>query len=238
MYLYHAKNLIKKYKNGEEELYALNDVDVYFEQNKINTILGPSGSGKTTSLNMLSGLDRIDSGEILFEGEDISKLKEKGLTKYRRDNIGFIFQSYNLISTLTARENVELGAYLSKDALNVDEVLEEVGLTDHKDKYPHQLSGGMQQRVTIAMAIINNPKILIADEPTTALDITTSVQILYLLKEIMKNYGISILFITHDISLAAMFIILKLVLIISAGNDTKLPNGSFLIALITSGTLL
>lgn len=194
---YECHNLVKKYHSGGGELYALKNVDVNFEQGKITTILGPSGSGKTTLLNMVSGLDKVDSGEILFEGTDISGYSESKLSKYRRENTGFIFQSYNLISTLSVRENIELGEYLSKNSLDIDEILEEVGLTEHADKFPHQLSGGQQQRVAIARAIINNPAVVIADEPTGNLDPESSKEIMNLLEEISRR-GTTVVMVTHD----------------------------------------
>ena len=202
--LYEAKNLIKKYKSGEGDLFALNNVSVVFEAEKINTILGPSGSGKTTLLNMLSGLDYVNSGELIFDGVDIAKYNDKKMTEYRRNNIGFIFQSYNLISTLTVRENVELGAYLSKDPLDIDEVLEQVGLEDHKGKYPHQLSGGQQQRVAIARVLVKNPKVIFCDEPTGALDEKSGRNILELLQNLNKKYKTTLIMVTHNPNIANM----------------------------------
>lgn len=202
--LYSAKNLVKKYKAGDDYLYALNGVDIDFENGKINTILGPSGSGKTTLLNILSGLDDVTTGEIMFEGNDISKYGQKQLTKYRRENIGFIFQSYNLISTLTLRENVELGAYLSKNPQNVDDILEEVGLTDHKNKYPHQISGGQQQRVAIARVLVKNPKIIFCDEPTGALDEESGRKVLDLLQKLNKKYKTTLIMVTHNPNIGDM----------------------------------
>lgn len=202
--LYSAKNLVKKYKAGDDYLYALNGVDIDFENGKINTILGPSGSGKTTLLNILSGLDDVTTGEIIFEGNDISKYGQKQLTKYRRENIGFIFQSYNLISTLTLRENVELGAYLSKNPQNVDDILEEVGLTDHKNKYPHQISGGQQQRVAIARVLVKNPKIIFCDEPTGALDEESGRKVLDLLQKLNEKYKTTLIMVTHNPNIGDM----------------------------------
>jgi len=203
-YLYHGIGLTKKYQSGGEELYALNEVDVYFEQEKINTILGPSGSGKTTLLNMLSGLDKIDSGVINFLGTDIAKYNDKKMTKYRRDNTGFIFQSYNLISTLTVYENVELGAHLSKDALDIDEVIEQVGLSEHKFKFPHQLSGGQQQRVAIARVLVKNPKVIFCDEPTGALDEKSGRIVLDLLQKLNEKYKTTLIMVTHNPNIAHM----------------------------------
>lgn len=202
--LYEAKNLKKKYHSGEGYLYALDGVSVSFEDSKVNTILGPSGSGKTTLLNMLSGLDKIDTGEILFQGTDIAKYKDAKMTKYRRDNIGFIFQSYNLISTLTVRENVELGEYLSANALDVDEVLEQVGLKEHQDKFPHQLSGGQQQRVAIARVLVKNPKVIFCDEPTGALDEESGRIVLDLLQKLNERYKTTLIMVTHNPNIADM----------------------------------
>lgn len=201
---YECKNLVKKYKSGAGELYALKEVNVGFEQGKITTILGPSGSGKTTLLNMVSGLDKIDSGEIIFEGTDISRYSEAKLSKYRRDNTGFIFQSYNLISTLSVRENIELGHYLSKNSLDIDEILEEVGLTEHGDKYPHQLSGGQQQRVAIARVLVKNPKVMFCDEPTGALDEVSGRKVLELLQSLNTKYGTTLVMVTHNPNIANM----------------------------------
>ncbi len=202
--MYKCVDLVKKYKSGEGYLYALNHVNVDIQSGKINTILGPSGSGKTTLLNMLSALDDVDSGEIIFQGKDISKLNEKKKTLYRRENTGFIFQSYNLISTLTVRENVELGEYLSKRSLSVDDVIEQVGLSEHKDKYPHQLSGGQQQRVAIARVLVKNPKVIFCDEPTGALDEESGRIVLDLLQKLNKEYNTTLVMVTHNPNIANM----------------------------------
>ncbi len=201
---YETKDLVKKYKAGEEELFALDGVSISLEEEKINTILGPSGSGKTTFLNMLSGLDQVDSGQILFHGTDIAFYNEKKKTIYRRDNTGFIFQSYNLISTLTVRENVELGAYISNNPLDIDEVIEEVGLTEHKNKYPHQLSGGQQQRVAIARVLVKNPKVIFCDEPTGALDEKSGRKVLELLQNLNETYKTTLIMVTHNPNIADM----------------------------------
>lgn len=201
---YECKQLVKKYHSGSGELYALNKVDINFEKGKITTILGPSGSGKTTLLNMISGLDKIDSGQILFEGTDISKYSESELSKYRRNNTGFIFQSYNLISTLTVRENIELGQYLSKDSLSIDQILKEVGLTEHCDKFPHQLSGGQQQRVAIARVLVKNPKVIFCDEPTGALDEESGRKVLDLLQNLNMKYNTTLIMVTHNPNIAHM----------------------------------
>ena len=202
--MYETIDVIKKYKNGDGEIFALNNVNVYFEKGKVSTILGPSGSGKTTLLNVLSGLDNLSEGQILFDGTDISKYNESKLTQYRRVNTGFIFQSYNLISTLTVRENVELGAYISQNGLDVDEVLDEVGLTEHKAKYPHQLSGGQQQRVAIARVLVKNPKVIFCDEPTGALDEVSGRKVLDLLQKLNEKYKTTLIMVTHNPNIADM----------------------------------
>ncbi len=201
---YETKGLVKTYRAGDEELYALDNVTISLEKEKINTILGPSGSGKTTFLNMLSGLDQVDSGEIIFEGTDIAFYNENKKTLYRRKNTGFIFQSYNLISTLTVRENVELGAYISSNPLDIDEVLDEVGLSDHKNKYPHQLSGGQQQRVAIARVLVKNPKVIFCDEPTGALDEKSGRKVLELLQNLNEKFKTTLIMVTHNPNIACM----------------------------------
>ncbi len=202
--MYKCENLVKKYRAGDEWLYALDKVNVEMLEGKLNTILGPSGSGKTTLLNMLSSLDTIDSGKILFGETDIAKLNDKQRTKYRRDNTGFIFQSYNLISTLTVRENVELGAYLSKNALDIDGTIDQVGLSEHKNKYPHQLSGGQQQRVAIARVLVKNPKVIFCDEPTGALDEKSGRDVLDLLQKLNEKYKTTLIMVTHNPNIADM----------------------------------
>ncbi|KUP06127.1 ABC transporter ATP-binding protein [Bacillus coahuilensis p1.1.43] len=207
--LLHAVN--KTYQSGDVEVRALKDVEMLIKDKTISVILGPSGSGKSTLVNVIGGIDRADSGSVEVFGEDISGLNEKHLTKYRRDKIGFIFQSYNLISTLTVRENVEVGKEISKEPLNIDEVLEKVGMLDKKNKYPHQLSGGEQQRVAIARALVKNPKLLLCDEPTGALDEETGKKILTLLQDINKKYDTTVMIITHNPGLAAMaHVVLKM----------------------------
>lgn len=202
--IYKVHNLVKKYSAGDQELYALDGVSVDIDRGKVTTILGPSGSGKTTLLNMLSTLDQVDSGSIDFEDNDIAFYNDREKTAYRRENIGFIFQSYNLISTLTVRENVELGAYLSKNALDVDDTLNQVGLEDHKDKYPHQLSGGQQQRVAIARVLVKNPKVIFCDEPTGALDEESGRIVLDLLQKLNEKYGTTLIMVTHNPNISEM----------------------------------
>lgn len=202
--LFETKDIVRKYKSGEGILYALNKVNVTIEEGKVTTILGPSGSGKTTLLNNLSGLDQLTSGQILFNGVDITKFNDKQLTTYRRENTGFIFQNYNLIGTLSARENVALGAYLNKSAFKIDDIIKEVGLEEHKNKFPHQLSGGQQQRIAIARVLVKNPKVIFCDEPTGALDEENGRKVLQLLQDLNKKYNTTIIMVTHNPNIANM----------------------------------
>lgn len=202
--LYDVKKIEKEYDMGEIKIKALNDVNVQILENETVTILGPSGSGKTTLLNMLSGLDKVDSGEIIFLNNDITKYNDVELTKYRRDYTGFIFQSYNLVSSLTVRENVELGAYLSSNKLDVDEIIEKVGLKDHANKFPFQLSGGQQQRVAIARVLVKNPKVIFCDEPTGALDEKSGREVLELLQKLTNEYNTTLIMVTHNPNIADM----------------------------------
>lgn len=160
------RNVNKNYKMGEVVLQALKNTSFEIEKGELVVIVGPSGAGKTTTLNILGGMDLLTSGKVFVDGKDISNLKGKELIKYRREDIGFVFQFYNLVQNLTAKENVELATQICKDSLNVDDVLDKVGLSDRKDNFPSQLSGGEQQRVSIARAIAKNPKLLLCDEPT------------------------------------------------------------------------
>lgn len=202
--LYKGMNMTKKYSNGEKDLYALDKVNVEIEEGEITVILGPSGSGKTTLLNILSGLDTLTEGELSFGNSNIAKYNDSHLTKYRRENIGFVFQSYNLISTLTVRENIELGEYLSNTSLNIDEIIKEVGLEEHINKYPYQLSGGQQQRVAIARVLVKNPKVIFCDEPTGALDEENGRKILDLLQKLNKKYKTTLVMVTHNANIADM----------------------------------
>ena len=167
------KNVIKEYKMGEVTIKALDNTNFSIDKGELVVIVGPSGAGKTTTLNILGGMDKATSGQIFVNDKEISKLNNKKLIEYRRNDIGFVFQFYNLVQNLTAKENVELATQMCADALNVDTILEKVGLTDRKDNFPSQLSGGEQQRVAIARAIAKNPKLLLCDEPTGALDYKT-----------------------------------------------------------------
>jgi putative ABC transport system ATP-binding protein len=192
----------KIYVNGELETHALKEVDLKIEKGEFIVILGPSGSGKSTMLNVLSGLDAPTSGEITIHQEQIHLLNDKALTLFRRKHLGFIFQQYNLLSTLTVYENIALGHALSQDAFNIDQMLKDVAIDDQKDKYPHQLSGGQQQRVSIARALVKKPLMLFCDEPTGALDESTGKEILALLVKLNQIYKTTILLITHNPAIA------------------------------------
>ena len=194
----------KKYQMGEIEILALNKIDFKINKGELVCILGPSGAGKTTCLNILGGMDDATSGEIEVDGQRIDKLKGKNLIKYRRNDIGFVFQFYNLIQNLTALENVELAVQLCKDHLDPKEILEKVGLKDRMYNFPSQLSGGEQQRVAIARAIAKNPKLLLCDEPTGALDYKTGKQILKLLQNVCREDGITVIIITHNTVISEM----------------------------------
>ncbi len=198
------KNVDKVYVNGEIKTNALKAVDLSIESGEFIVVLGPSGSGKSTLLNVLSGLDLPTQGTIEVRDVTISKMSQTELTKFRREHLGFIFQQYNLLSTLTVKENIALGAYIAKDPFDIDELLEKVGITDQKDKFPHQLSGGQQQRVSIARALIKKPLILFCDEPTGALDEKTGKEILKLLSTLNTNYKTTVVLITHNPGIASM----------------------------------
>ena len=192
----------KRYQVGDSTVVANNGVSFSIEKGEFVIILGPSGAGKSTVLNILGGMDECDEGKIIIDKTDISKFNNKQLTTYRRNDVGFVFQFYNLIQNLTARENVELATHISKDALDVDKVLKLVGLEKRKDNFPSQLSGGEQQRVSIARAIAKNPKLLLCDEPTGALDYKTGKQILKTLQDTCKNTGTTVIVITHNSAIA------------------------------------
>ncbi len=198
------KNLSKIYKTGGETLIAVNNVNLEINEGEIITILGPSGSGKSTLINMIGGIDQADEGTISIDGQEITSLKSKKLTDYRRESIGFVFQFYNLISNLTVYENVEVVADICKNAFDIDELLESLGIIQLANRYPIELSGGQQQRVAIARAFVKNPKLLLCDEPTGALDYKSSLDILRLIKEINDKYNTTILIITHNNSIANM----------------------------------
>ncbi len=193
-----AKNLCKTFNVNGVITEALKDVNFKIEKGTLVVILGPSGAGKTTLLNMIGGMDYITSGNLEVDGTTLFGLDKKNLTLYRRKDVGFVFQFYNLMANLTAKENIELATEICKDALDVDLSLRLVGLEDKKDNFPSQLSGGQQQRISIARAIAKNPKLLLCDEPTGALDIETGKQILKLLKDLVKKEGKTIIIVTHN----------------------------------------
>ena len=198
------KNVCKQYKMGEVKINALENTNFEIKEGELVVIVGPSGAGKTTTLNILGGMDSATSGEVLVDGKDITKLKNKDLIKYRREDIGFVFQFYNLVQNLTAKENVELATEICKNSLNPEEVIEKVGLKHRINNFPSQLSGGEQQRVAIARAIAKNPKLLLCDEPTGALDYKTGKQILKLLQDTARKEKMTVLIITHNTAIAPM----------------------------------
>lgn len=198
------QNVGKTYKMGEVEIPALHDASFEIEKGELVVIVGPSGAGKTTLLNILGGMDALSQGRVFLDGEEISAYNKKQLTNYRRQEVGFVFQFYNLVGNLTALENVELANQISKDPLNAEEILKDVGLGERMKNFPSQLSGGEQQRVAIARAMAKNPKLLLCDEPTGALDYQTGKAILKLLQETGRRTGMTVVIITHNSALTAM----------------------------------
>lgn len=188
----------KHYGEGESRVEVLRGIDISISQGEFCVLLGPSGSGKSTLLNIIGGIDQADEGSITIQGEKTADMNEKRLTQYRRKHLGYIFQMYNLIPNLTVRENIEVGAYLSDNPLNVEELLDTLGLTKHAHKLPSQLSGGQQQRCAIGRAIVKNPDILLCDEPTGALDYATSKEILKLIETVNQKYGNTVIMVTHN----------------------------------------
>lgn len=199
-----VQDVYKRYKIGENTVVANNGVNFSIEKGEFVVILGPSGAGKSTILNILGGMDNCDEGKIIIDETDISKFKDKELTKYRRYDVGFVFQFYNLVQNLTARENIELATQISNNSLDVEKTIELVGLGHRKDNFPSQLSGGEQQRVSIARAIAKNPKLLLCDEPTGALDYKTGKQVLKTLQDTCKKMGTTVVVITHNSAIAQM----------------------------------
>ncbi|WP_124058729.1 ABC transporter ATP-binding protein [Vaginisenegalia massiliensis] len=196
------KHSYKRYKTGETEIVANRDVNFEIEKGELVIILGSSGAGKSTVLNILGGMDTNDEGQVIIDGKDIANYNSRQLTNYRRDDVGFVFQFYNLVPNLTAKENVELASEIVKDAMDPVEVLEHVGLAKRLNNFPAQLSGGEQQRVAIARAIAKNPKILLCDEPTGALDYNTGKQVLQLLQDMSRQHGATVIIVTHNGAIA------------------------------------
>ena len=196
------RHCFKRYASGESEIIANNDVSFEIEKGELVIILGASGSGKSTILNILGGMDTVSEGEVIVDGVDIVKLSDRERTLYRRNDIGFVFQFYNLIPNLTARENVELALEIVRDAKDVDETLRSVELGDRMDNFPAQLSGGEQQRVSIARAVAKNPKLLLCDEPTGALDYKTGKHVLHILQEMSRKNGVTVVIVTHNSAIA------------------------------------
>lgn len=226
MYL-EVKDLKKSYGKDSSYIQVLKGISTGVERGQMCVIQGTSGSGKSTLLNCIGGLDEPDSGSVKVDGMDIFGLKPNALSDYRRDNLGFIFQFYNLVPNLTVKENIQVCEYLSDNPLDMDELLETLGLTEHRNKFPSQLSGGQQQRCAIARALIKNPKLLLCDEPTGALDSKTSRDILVLLEQINEKYGTTMLIVTHNNSIKNM---VHKVIIVKDGlikkdylNETRVP---------------
>lgn len=204
MAIIEMRDVVKLYQVGDTKMYALSGVNLSLEEGKFVVILGPSGAGKSTLLNMLGGLDSPTTGTIIVDGKDISTFRNNELAQYRAKKVGFIFQFYNLIPTLTVKENVELVNEIVDEPFDTEKMLEEVGLKEHMKKFPSELSGGEQQRVSIARALAKNPKILLCDEPTGALDSDTGVLVLKLLLKMAKAYGKTIIIVTHNQNIAKM----------------------------------
>jgi len=198
------ENVVKEYRSGENAVLAVDDVSFGIERGELCVVLGPSGAGKTTVLNLLGGMERVTSGCIRAGGREITSFGERELTAYRREDVGFVFQFYNLMPNLTALENVELAKQICKNPLDPVEVLEQVGLLDRMNNFPAQLSGGEQQRVSIARALCKNPTLLLCDEPTGALDSRTGMQVLRLLSDVSAKYGTTVIIITHNTLIASM----------------------------------
>ena len=198
------KNARKHYGEGDALVKAIDDINLSLDEGKVYVILGPSGSGKSTLLNMVGGLDSLDDGEIIISGRNISRADKKSMTEYRREDIGFVFQFYNLIPDLTVQENIDVVADISNNPLNINEVMEELGIASYKNRFPKELSGGQQQRVAIARALIKNPKILLCDELTGALDSKSSRDVLRVIEKINSSFKTTIIIITHNEAIAHM----------------------------------
>ena len=192
------RDIHKAFGTGGSRVEVLRGIDIQIEKGQLCVLLGPSGSGKSTLLNILGGIETADEGTVSVDGERIADLREKALTNYRRRHLGYVFQTYNLIPNLTVRENIEVGAYLSDHPLDVDELMDTLGIADQRDKLPSQLSGGQQQRTSIGRAVVKNPDILLCDEPTGALDYNTSKEILKLIENVNRKYGCTVVMVTHN----------------------------------------
>lgn len=226
MYL-EVKDMKKSYGKNESYIQVLKGITTSVEKGQMCVIQGSSGSGKSTFLNCIGGLDTLDYGSVKVDGREIAGLNQESLSNYRRESLGFIFQFYHLVPNLTVRENIQVCEYLSKDPLNINELLETLGLTEHQNKFPSQLSGGQQQRCAIGRALIKNPRLLLCDEPTGALDSKTSKDILVLLEDINKRYGTTMLIVTHNNAIKNM---VHKVIVIKDGqvsqdyeNETRMP---------------
>ncbi len=199
-----VRGLKKSFGSGDTRQDVLKGLDFTVGKGEFCVLLGPSGSGKSTLLNILGGIDSADSGEIFIDGDKLADMDEKGLTRYRRKHLGYVFQMYNLIPNLNVKENIEMGGYLSDKPLDIDDLLKILGLYEHRHKLPNQLSGGQQQRVSIGRAIVKNPDILLCDEPTGALDYKTSKEILQLIEEVNQKYGNTVIMVTHNEAIKQM----------------------------------
>ncbi len=198
------QNIQKSFGQGDNRVAVLKGIDISVEKGDFCVLLGPSGSGKSTLMNIIGGIDTADAGEIRINGVSLGTMNQKKLTQYRRNHLGYIFQMYNLIPNLTVRENIEVGAYLSKRPLDIDELLHTLGLWEHRKKLPNQLSGGQQQRTAIGRAIVKNPDLLLCDEPTGALDYSTSKEILKLIETVNRKYGNTVIMVTHNDAISQM----------------------------------
>ena len=199
-----VKGLKRSFGMGDSKVDVLNGIDLEIEKGEFLCILGQSGCGKSTLLNIIGGIDSPDEGSICLNNKHMEKMSQKELTMYRRDHLGYIFQMYNLVPDLTVRENVEVGAYLSKDPIDVDEIIELTGLKDHQNKIPNQISGGQQQRTSIGRALVKKPEILLCDEPTGALDYKTSKEILALIEDVNRKYKTTVIMVTHNAAIKHM----------------------------------
>ena len=202
--LIEVSNLRKSYGQGDNRVDVLKGIDCKIKRGSICTLLGPSGSGKSTFLNILGGIESFEEGSLIVDGLELKNLSKKDLLQYRRDKLGFVFQFYNLVSNLTLKEIIEVGAYLSKDPVDLDDLIEKLGLIDHQSKFPNQLSGGQQQRTAIARALSKGPTILLCDEPTGALDYSTAKDVLKMIQKINKEYKSTIIIATHNTAIAGM----------------------------------